>query len=131
MATRVITDANVEIDAQDYSGQNTKVAISYSAAAVDQTAMGDGTKKQAGGLKDWSMSFEFNPPDQTMSFFPKVGTTVAVKVRASSDVVGPTNPSWEGTGLITDYGIIDAAVGDNHKVTLTIVAAGPLTEVVA
>lgn len=125
MATRVITNASVNIDTTDYSGETTKVAISYSAQAVDQTAMGDGTKKQAGGIKDWSMSFEFNAPE---SFFAKVGQTVAVKVRADSAVISTTNPSWEGTGLITEYGIIDAGVGDNHKVSLTVVAAGPLTE---
>lgn len=123
---RVITNASVNIDGQDYSGDATKVAIAYSAAAVDQTAMGDTTKVQVAGLKEWSMSFEFNANE---SFFAKLGQTVAVKVRADSGAISATNPSYEGDGTVTEYNVLDASIGDNHKVALTIVSAGPLTEV--
>ena len=127
MATRVITNASINIDTTDVSTDANKVAISYKANAVDQTTMGATTKVQAGGLKDWSMSFEFFGAS---SFFAKVGTAVAVKVRAdASSPASLTNPSYEGTGLITEYSPLDAAVGDNQKVSLTIVSAGPLSEV--
>lgn len=125
MPTQVITNAHIELDTTDYSTSASKVALSYSAAAVDVTAMGATTKVQASGIMDWSMSLEFIAPE---SFFSKVGKTVAVKVRADGAAISTTNPSYEGTGLVTEVGLIDAGVGDAHKVSMTIVAAGPLTE---
>ena len=131
MATIVLTDCTINIDSTDYT-EGTKVAIAYEAAAVAQTAFGDDTEKSAGGLKKWSMSFEFNGDEATTGqLFAKVGTIVPVKVRASSAVVGPNNPSYEGDALITQYAPIDGAVGDNHKVSLTVVSAGPLSRVTA
>ena len=126
MATMVLTDCFISIDDVEVSSLNTKVALHMSAAAVDQTAMGDGTKKNAGGLKDWSVSAEFNG-DATTDFFDKIGTVVPVEIRASSAAVSPDNPSYTGDALITEFVPLDGAVGDNHKVSITMVAGGPLT----
>ena len=131
MATIVLTDCVINIDTNAYT-EGTKVAIAYEAAAVDQTAFGDDTQKNVGGLKKWSMSFEFNGDESTTgSLFSKVGTVVPVKVRASSAVLGPNNPSYEGNALITQYAPIDGQVGDNQKVSLTVVSSGPLSRVTA
>ena len=128
MANMVLSDCFISIDGTEFSGQNTKVAISYSASAVDVTAMGDETKKNIGGLKEWSMALEFNGDEAiTGPFFGMVGTVVPVEVRPSSAVVGPNNPSYQGDALITEYTPLDGSVGDAHKVSLTVVSAGTLT----
>jgi hypothetical protein len=126
----VITDAQVSVDDVDVSGNNTRVAIAYSAAAVDTTAMGADTRKNLGGLKEWSVAMEFNGDEAvTGPFFAKVGTVVPIKIRAKSDAISETNPSYEGDGLITEFAPLDAAVGDKHSVTLTVVSAGTLARV--
>lgn len=127
MSALVLTNAFIEIDGTAFSGVNTNVAISYSAAAAEITAMGDGTRKNIGGLKDWSMSFEFiADEEQTGTFFDMVGTVVPVEVRASADARGLTNPGYVGEGLVTEYTPLSGAVGDAHKVSLTVVSHSDL-----
>lgn len=130
MAEVVLNNCSITLDEVDYSGQNTNAAISMSAEALDATAMGANTKKNIGGIKDWSMSFEFVADESTVgSLFDKVGTVIPVAVRASAEAVGATNPSYEGNGLITEFSPLDGTVGDLQKVTLTVVASGDLSRV--
>lgn len=127
MSAIVLTDCFISIDDDEFSGQTTNVAISYSAAATDITAMGDGTKKNTGGLKEWSMAFEFNADESTTgTLFAKVGQTVEVEVRANSGARSTTNPSYVGTALVTEYTPLSGGVGDAHKVSLSVVSAGEL-----
>lgn len=128
MSARVLTDAFISLDGTEFSGQNTSVAISYSAEALDITSMGMETRVNAGGLKDWSMSFEFNADEAvTGALFDMVGTVIPVEVRASSAAVGPSNPAYRGAGLVTEYTPLEGSVGDKVAVSLTLVSAGNLT----
>ena len=130
MSALVLTDCFISIDDTEFSGQNTNVAISYSAAAVDITAMGDGTRKNTGGIKEWSIAFEFVGDESvTGAFFDKVGTVVPIEVRGSSAAQSATNPSYIGDGLITEYTPLSGGVGDANKVSLTVVSAGALQRV--
>jgi hypothetical protein len=127
MAEIVLTDCFIEIDATEFSGKNTNVAISYSAEALDITAMGDDTRKNVGGLKDWSMAMEFIADESvTGVFFDKVGTVIPVEVRASSAARSATNPGYMGDALITEYTPLGGGVGELQKVSLSLVSAGPL-----
>jgi len=133
MAQVILTDAYVKLDDTEYSGQNTNVAISYSADAVDNTAMGDDTSINVGGVKSWAVELEFIQ-DETVSgqtFFDMVGTVVAIEVRPTSALASPANPSYQGNGLLTDYAPLGGAHGDLVKATLSFVSAGPLTRVTA
>lgn len=127
----ILTDAHIEIDSVVYSGNNTNVALSMSAEALDITAMGDGTRKNSGGLLEWGMALEFNADEEVtgQTFFEMVGQTVPVKVRPSSAAIGVANPSYEGDAVITEYNPLEGAVGDAHKVSLTLVSAGELQRV--
>jgi hypothetical protein len=127
MSQMVLTDCFIEIDSEAFSGKNTNVAISFSAAAVDITAMGDGTRKNTGGIKEWSMAFEFNADEETTGrFFDMVGTVVPVEVRASSAARGVANPGYCGEALVTEYAPIKGSVGDAHQISLSVVSAGDL-----
>lgn len=131
MSAIVLTDCLVKIGATDFSGQTTSAAIAYKADGVDITAMGDGTKKNAGGLKEWSMSFELNGDEAvTGALFALVGTQLVVEVRPTSAARSATNPGYTGTALVTDYTPLDGSVGDKHKVSLSVVSAGVLTRAI-
>lgn len=132
MAEQVLTDCFLEIDGTDYSGQMTNVAISTSAEAGDVTAMGDGTRRNIGGLKDWSVAAEFNGSESvTGSFFDKLGTVVDVEVRPTYAERSETNPGYVGKALVTEYEPLSGAVGDVHRVSLSLVSAGPLARLTA
>jgi hypothetical protein len=123
----VLTDAFISIDGTEVSGKNTNVAISMSASAEDVTVMGDETRVHVGGIKDWSMSFEFVADEAvTGDFFDMVGTVVPVEVRASTAARSTSNPAYVGDALVTEYEPLSGNVGAAHKVSLTVVSHGPL-----
>ena len=127
MPERVLTDCFIEINSTNVSGANTSVAISESAEALDVTAMGDSTRKNIGGLRDWSMAMEFNADEALTGVFQSMlGTVVPVYVRASSEAISATNPSYGGDALMTEYTPLSGEIGGLHKVSLTFVSAGPL-----
>jgi len=133
MAQIILSNCFINIDGVDYSGQGTKAAISMSAETHTIQAFGDKTVQHIGGLLDWSMAFEFNADESVtgQTFFDMVGQTIPVEVRPSAGPVSPSNPSYEGDAVVTEYTPLDGEVGDVHKVSLSLVSAGDLSRVTA
>lgn len=132
MAQMVLTDAFVSVNAVDYSDQVRSVTVNYEAEEVDDTAMGDTTRTRTGGLKNWSMEFEFIQDEASgqtgANLFALVGSTTAVIVRPdNSDGVGVTNPNYTGTGLVTSYTPVGGGIGDLSMCRLSVVSAGALS----
>jgi hypothetical protein len=128
MSNIVLTDAYISIAANVLSSIANSVSIDYSAAAQDDTAFGDTTKSNIGGLKDWSLKVDINQDYANAAadsiLFPLVGTVVAFEIRPTSAVVGPSNPKYTGTGLVTAYNPIGGKVGDKAAASFTIVPGG-------
>lgn len=135
MATFVFMDGRVEINAVNLSTLARKITLTPSADVQETTAMGNTYRAKLGGLKDWSLEVEFNQDfaasmvDATL--WPLLGTTFSVKVRPTTAVIGPTNPEYQGTGLLTEYTPLDGSVGDAAVATVSIEGAGTLTRAVA
>lgn len=128
MATEVITDAFVEYDSVDLSEFVTSVTLSYEAETQDDTAMGDDTRSNLGGLKNWSAEVEFNQdfaaggPDATL--FSKVGSIATLTIRKSSAAVGSTNPSYSGDALLASYPPFGNTVGEKMTTSASFVPGG-------
>jgi len=136
MAELVFTDAFVSIDGNDLSDHVRSVTLEYSADMQEKTAMGDDTHSNIGGLKNWSMSVEFNNDYAAANvdalMFPLVGTTVTCIVRpVASTVVGATNPNYTGSGVIESYNPINASVGEIGTASVSVQPAGTLSRAVA
>lgn len=135
MPTQILEDAFVEVDSNDISSYVRSVTVNYEAESHDETAMGADTRKNKGGLKNWSMEFEFNQDFASSALdsilFPLVGTQVTVTVRPDSAAVGASNPQFSGTGLIQGYPIFGNSVGDLATAGVTIEPAGTLARTVA
>lgn len=136
MASLVFTDAYVSINSVDLSDHVLSVSIPYAAEMIDETAMGDGTRKNLGGLKTWSVDVEFKQDyaaskvDATL--FSIVGTAVPIVIRpVKSTVVGATNPNYTGTGVLESYTPIGGGVGELLKTSVTFQSAGTLTRATA
>lgn len=131
MATFVLTDAVITIDGTDLSDHGNQVSVSYEAETQDDTAFGDDTRSNSGGLKNWSMDItflqDFAASEVDATLFPLVGTTVTVAVRSTSSAVGSTNPSYTGTALIQSYSPFGNSVGDQATASVSCVAAGTLS----
>jgi hypothetical protein len=100
----LLTDAVINIGGTAYSGQGTSVAISMSAETYDIGVFGVASKSRFAGATDWAIEMEFVADEAvTGAFFAMVGTSVAVKVRATSAAISATNPSYEGNMIVTAY----------------------------
>lgn len=131
MATYVVTDHFLSIGGTDLSDWLLNVTVDYEAEAVDETAMGETTRKMKGGLKNWTVNAtfkqDFAASSVDVTVFSLVGTTSTIIVRPTSSAVGSTNPNYTGTGLITKYVPVGNGVGELAGATLEIVAAGTLS----
>lgn len=136
MATFVMTDAFVSINAVDLSDHVRSVTLSYSAELQDDTVMGDTTRSRTGGLKDWSLEVEFlqdyaaSKVDATL--FTLVGSTSTIIVRPdNSDGVSATNPNFTGTAILESYNPGTGSLGEMATATASFQAAGALSRAVA
>ena len=133
MATFVSTDAYVMIGGVDLSDHCVRAEVTYEVEAQDDTVMGDTTRTNAGGLKNWSMSFDFLQDYATgkvdLTIQPLVGAAVTTcTVRAvSTGGVSATSPNYTGLGLVQSYNPVAGSVGEMAKVSVTVLAGGALS----
>lgn len=131
MAQLILEDAFVSVDGNDISSSVKSVTVNYSAEMQDDTTMGDDTKSNKGGLKNWSAEVEllqdFAAGELDSILFPLVGTTVVVIFRPTSAVVGASNPNYTGNGTVESYPPLGGTVGDLASTTISIQPAGTLS----
>jgi len=132
MATLVLTDASVTINAVDLSDHVRSVTINYEAEVVDDTNMGDSSKNKLPGLKDWTIDLEFSQDFDAASvdatLFPLVGASpFAISIKPTSGAVSATNPNYNGNALLASYSPIAGAVGDLATTSVRLEGTGTLT----
>ena len=131
MATFAMTDASVVINSVDLSDHVRQVTLNVSADELDDTAMGDTFRSRIGGLKDWSVTLEFNQDfaasEVDATLWPLLGTTTTITVKPTSSAVGATNPSYSGSVLVSQYNPMTNGVGDLATTSVTWQGAGTLT----
>jgi hypothetical protein len=130
MAQKVLTDAFVSVNGVDLSDQVNSVTLTYEAEQKDDTMMGDGTRSNMPGLKNWSaevtfgQNFDAAKVDATL--FPLVGSsgfTLLIR-EVKSTAVGATNPNYSGGATLASYPPLSGKVGEFHEVTAKFVPAG-------
>ena len=136
MATQVLSNAMVLINAVDLSAHVKQVELSQSVDMQEATAMGSaGSKISAPGLKDWSLKITFyqdyaaSKVDQTI--FPLIGGTTSFEVRPVNAARSTTNPAWTGTGAISSYNPVAGNVGEQQVAAVQIEAASALSRLTA
>jgi hypothetical protein len=116
VAKFVATNYNIKINGADFSSAIAAVTFDVSAAEQEVTAFGDSYVQRIAGLKDASISLDFHQDfgaaavDATL--FPLLGSQATVTVVPNGTVVSPTNPSYSGVFLVTEYQPYASSVGD-------------------
>lgn len=125
-------DASVRVNSVDLSDHVRSVTITHTAAMLDRTAMGDSSRRRFPGLKDWSVSVEFNQDfaaakvDDTLNGL--IGSTsFTIGILPTSTGVSATNPIFTGKCLLESYPPMGNAVGEFATVTATFQGDGNLT----
>lgn len=116
-------DASVTINSVDLSDHISSISFSESAAELDSTSMGDSNVTRIAGLKDGSVSIEFQADFAASEVYatinPLLGTLTTVLVKPTSSVVGTTNPSKSVSVLVTEVPFVDHAVSDLATISVT------------
>lgn len=116
MGSFVLTDASIVVNSVNMSPFAKSATVSVEVDEQEDTAFGDSWRSRIGGLKEFSVDVEFNSDfaasavDATL--WPLIGTTTTVVLKATSDAVSSTNPSFTGTVLVTQYSPLDGQVGE-------------------
>lgn len=128
MAKLVLTNAYVVLASTDISSYVSSVSLSTTYDVVETTAFGDTARKRIAGLADNSITIEFHQdfasgaleqliyPSDALS---KLGTQVAMEIRPVNTTVGPTNPKYSFSALLTEWTPVNGAVGELATVSVT------------
>lgn len=132
MAQLILDDCYFEVNSVDLSDHVKSVTVNYSGEMQDDTVMGDDTRSNAAGLKNWSMDVQFvqdfaaGEVDATL--FSLVGAAAfTVEVRPTSGGRSATNPGFNGNAVLESYQPVAGAVGDLLQAPVTFQAAGTLS----
>ena len=131
MATIIYTNAFVSVNAVDLSDHVRQVTLTYEAELQDETAMGQGTRKNKPGLLNWSLEVEFfqdfaaGEVDATL--YPLVGAAAfTVAVRPVNAAISTTNPEYTGPAVLASYQPVSGSVGDMGMTPTSFQPAGTL-----
>lgn len=136
MANQMLYNAFVSINGVDLSSHVRSVQISYEANMLDDTMMGDATKSNKPGLKNWSITLEFEQDyaaaqvDATL--FPLVGAAAfPIIIRPDAGVKSATNPEYTGNAVLENYQPVGGSVGELAMAPVTLRSAGALSRAIA
>lgn len=132
MAELNFYDASVTINAVDLSDHVRSVTINYAADIHDISAMGTASHIKLAGLKDWSVTIEFNQDyaasEVDATLFSLIGAAeFAVSILPTSAAASATNPNFNGNCVLENYQPINGPVGDPAVTSITLQGSGDLT----
>jgi hypothetical protein len=135
MARIVLTNASVVFGTTDLSSYCTSIALNTTYDIVETTGFGDTAKKRIAGLQDNSVSFEWNQDYATSALeatiYPLLGTAVTVVIKPVATAVGPTNPSYSFSALISEWQPLSGGVGELATASTTFPISGVITKATA
>ena len=131
--TQIFKNAMLIVNNVDLSASVAQLALSYQAESLDESAMGDNSRKMRGGLKSQGLDVTFHQKftcvDATL--FSLVGCQTSVEVRSCNACSTDTNPRFQGTWLLQSYPPMSGGVGALLDAVVRFEPAGDLSRSVA
>lgn len=130
MADIVLTDAYVALGGVDVSDYVKSVTLSMSRELVDNTAMGDTARSRVAGLKDSSVTIEFqqdfadNLIDEILWGHYDSGSAITVAVRPTSSGISTGNPEYQVSSILESFTPIGNTVGERAMASVTFQGTG-------
>ena len=131
MAKFVLTDASVTLNSVDLSDHVSSVTLEITADEIVTTAMGDTFQARTGGLKDGTLSIEFQQDfaasEVDATLWPLLGSTTTFEVKPTSGAVSSTNPKYSGSVLINAHSPVANGVGELATMSVSFPTSGTIT----
>ena len=130
MATVHFRNAYTWVNGVDLSDDVESVSLSFGAETLDETAMGDTTRVNKGGLLTWSIDLNFHQDyaasQVEATLFSLVGTTTCFELRPLNSCSTSINPSFSAIGVLENAPPVGGGVGSLLDMSVTIASAGTL-----
>ena len=137
MAETVFKDASFRVGTSDgstsFADHVKSVTLTYGAELLDKTAMTNASKRRIAGLKEWSVSVDFNDDfadnhiDEIL--YDLIGTESSncwVQVKPTTAKGSATNPRYYGHSLLENFSF-GGGVGELAGKSVTFQGDGDLT----
>jgi predicted secreted protein len=135
LAKFIATDYKVTINGGTVSSSLASVELPIEIDEQETTSFGSEWRTRIAGLKSGSITLEFHQDFAAGAIdsilWPLLGTNATVVVTPTSTAVSPSNPSFTGTFLVTQYTPYASTVGDLATVSVTWPLTGALTRATA
>jgi len=135
MAKFVLTNPAITINSVDLADHVASVTLTESYAEVPTTAFGDTAVTRVAGLGDHSITLSFHEDfassEVHQTIYPLIKTTTTVTVKPVNTTTTTDNPSFSMTVLVTEWPIINGAVGDLASADVTWPVSGAITKTTA
>lgn len=135
MAIFVATDFFVSINGSTaLNSYLTQVELKASANDVTTTAFGSTWVTRVAGLKEGSLTLNFNQDyaastvDPTL--WPLLGTNATVVIRPTTSAVGSANPAYTAICIVNDLTPVSGQIGDLATFSVTWPTSGTVTRAV-
>jgi len=131
MAKFVLTNPEIEINSVSLADHVASVTVSESYAEVATTAFGDTAVTRVAGLGDHSVSLDFHEDfsasEVHATIYPLLSGTTTLVVKPVNETTSSTNPSYTMTVLVTEWPLLNGAVGDLATASVTWPVSGSIT----
>ena len=121
-------NAYIAINGVDLSDDCSSLSVSYEAEMLDETAMGDTTRQNKGGLFNWGVEAnfhqDFGASQVDATLFNLVGTTVCFEIRPNNSCSSANNPIFSATGVVQSYQPLGGEVGTLLDCPVSLVPGG-------
>lgn len=134
MATVVYRNAYFWLNNVDYSDEIESLTLDYGAEMLDETAMGDDTRVNKGGLLTWSVSGnahqDYASGNLGANLFALVGTTTCFELRPLNSCSTTINPRYSGVAIVESAPQVGGSVGSLLDMSFSLQSAGSLSRLV-
>jgi hypothetical protein len=132
MAKFVLTNPAITINSVDLADRIASVSLNSTRAEVPTTAFGDQAVTRIAGLGDNSITLSFHEDfastEVHQTIYPLIGSTTSVVVKPVNATTATDNPSFTMTVLVTEWPILNGAVGDLAAADVTWPVSGLITK---
>jgi hypothetical protein len=132
MAKFVLTNPSITIASVDLADHIASVTLNETRAEVPTTAFGDSAVTRIAGLGDNSITLSFHEDfassEVHQTIYPLIGATTSVVVKPVNATTATDNPSFTMTVLVTEWPILNGAVGDLASADVTWPVSGVITK---
>lgn len=135
MAKFVLVSPVITVNAIDLSDHIASISLNETRAEVPTTAFGNTAVTRIAGLGDNSITLSFHEDfassEVHQTIYPLIGSTTSVTVKPVNASTATDNPVFSMTVLVTEWPVLNGAVGDLAGADVTWPVSGVITKTTA